>query len=127
MGAAAELLESVHGQPLEAMAELLAADAEWWAAGDPARLPWAGSFVGPSGFRRFLTALRANLEYQRFEIIETIDGGDRFAQIVDAAGVGRANGRPFASLIARTFEASAGRIVRVRSVYDTAAYERALG
>lgn len=127
MGAAADLLESVRGQPLEALADLLAEDAEWWVAGDPARFPWAGSFVGPDGFRKFLTHLRENLDYQRFDIIDTIDGGDRLVQIVDAAGVHRVTGRPFASLIARTFEVRDGRLVRVRSIYDTAAYDRAVG
>ena len=111
---------------MERFSEILAGDAEWWVAGDPARLPWAGSFIGPQGFLRFLTALRAALEYQRFETIEVIDGGGTYVQVVNAAGVARMTGRPFESLIVRSFTEEAGRLIRVRSLYDTAAYERAV-
>ncbi len=126
VGSAQALLESVRGQPLDALADLLDSQAEWWAAGDRKSLPWAGTFIGPAGFREFLGSLRGALEYQQFDIIETIDGGHTLAQIIQAAGVCRANGRRFESVIARTFEEGGGRIIRVRSLYDTAAYERAL-
>lgn len=123
---ARELVESLGDRPLDQVAGILAADAEWWVAGDPAKLPWAGSFIGPSGFLRFLAALRGALEYQRFNTIEVIDGGESFVQIVEAAGIARATRRPFESVIARSFTERGGKLVRVRSLYDTAAYERAL-
>ena len=123
---ARDLVESLGDGPLDELAGILSADAEWWVAGDPAKFPWAGSFIGPTGFLRFLAHLRGALEYQRFATIEVVDGGDSFVQIVDAAGIARATGRSFRSLIARSFTERGGKLVRVRSLYDTAAYERAL-
>ena len=111
---------------MTALGALLAEDGEWWVAGDPAILPWAGSFRGPAGFEQWRGALTGALDYQRFEIVETIDGGETFVEIIEAAGVARSTGRPFASRVARTFTERGGKLVRVCSFYDTAAYEKAV-
>ena len=126
MGKARDLVEPLIDGTIDGLAGVLAEDAEWWVAGDPARLPWAGSFVGPDGFRRFLAALRQALEYRKFETVDVVDAGNSFIQIVQGAGVARSTGRSFSSLIARAFTEGDGKIVLVRTFYDTAAYERAL-
>ncbi|GAC1471427.1 MAG: hypothetical protein PVS3B2_17750 [Candidatus Dormibacteraceae bacterium] len=126
MGSARALVEPLVDGPIDGLAGVLADDAEWWVAGDPARLPWAGSFKGPDGFRRFIEALRQALDYHKFETVDVVDAGNSFVQIVQGAGVARSTGRPFTSLIARVFTERDGRVILVRTFYDTAAYERAL-
>ena len=126
MGSARVLVEPLVGGPIDGLAGVLADDAEWWVAGDPARLPWAGSFTGPAGFRRFMEALRQALDYHKFETVDIVDAGNSFVQIVQGAGVSRRTGRPFKSLIARAFTERDGKVILVRTFYDTAAYERAV-
>ena len=81
----------------------LAEDVEWWVAGPPDALPWAGTVQGYAGIVRWHEALNDAMDDERFEVVE-------------------ATGRPFESEVVRFWSFRDGRVVRVRSYDDTAAY-----
>jgi ketosteroid isomerase-like protein len=116
----------VRGKKVADLRALLAPDAEWWVSGSPERLPFAGTFRGPEGFDHWRSALSAAVTYERFRVADEIASGDEVVHIIDAAGHANATGRPYASQVVRVFTVRDGRIVRVRSYFDTAAYEAAL-
>ena len=105
---------------------MLTEDAEWWVAGPPDELPFAGLFRGGAGFDRWRAALNAAVKYDRFLILEELVAGDEVIHVIDAAGHALGTGRPYASQVVRIFTVRGKRIVRGRSFYDTAAYLSAL-
>ncbi len=107
---------------LDAMAE----DIEWWVAGPPDLLPWAGTFRGREGVARFVETLYKHLKYTRWESFQWIAKSDEVIEFAHAAGHARATGRPYESDVVRVWTVREGKVVRVRSYYDTAAYARAL-
>jgi uncharacterized protein len=110
----------------DALWSLLADDVEWWAAGPPDVLPWAGTYHGHEGVARWLKALNEAMAYEQFEPLEYVAQGDTVVEIVRASGRAIPTGRPFASEIVRVWTLREGRAIRVRSYYDTAAYVAAL-
>lgn len=124
------LLKQVHRAPrythalLEA--DLVARDVEWWVAGDSVRLPWAGTRRGVSGIDSFSRILGQHMRYEGFEVREYVVTEDRIAVVIYAHGTARATGKPFASEVVRVYDFRDGKIVRVRSFYDTDAYARAM-
>ncbi len=105
--------------------DLVADDVEWYVLGSPDELPWAGTFRGSEGVRRWLEVLDEHMEYERFEPLEFFADGDTVLEIVFAAGHARATGIAFESEVVRIWTFREGKAVRVRSYYDTRAYERA--
>ncbi|GAC1334221.1 MAG: hypothetical protein NVS2B16_37790 [Chloroflexota bacterium] len=106
--------------------DLIADDIEWWAAGPRDLLPWAGTFRGQDGIRRWFEALGAALEYDKFEPQELVAQGENVVEVIHAGGHAKATGRRFESTIARIWTIREGKVVRVRSFYDTHAYVVAL-
>ena len=100
----------------------LADDVEWWAAGDPKLLPWAGAHRGRAAVEVWFERLNAIMDYQRFEATAFIADGDEVVVVHEASGVARATNRPFASEIVRIWTVRNGKVTRVRSYYDTHAY-----
>ena len=127
--AAVEALHAREGGLLarSSLYDLLADDVEWYVLGSPEELPWAGTFRGTEGVRRWLETLDEHMEYERFEPLEFFADGDTVIEIVLAGGHARATGRSFESEVVRVWTFREGKAVRVRSFYDTGAYERALG
>ena len=82
---------------------LLAEGVEWWAAGSPDQLPWAGTWYGPTGIRQFFDFLGGLMDYQMFEIREYVAQGSSVVTVISAAGQARATGNPFASDIVRVY------------------------
>ncbi len=119
-------LDLVRGLRVSEMGAHLAADAEWWVSGDPAILPFAGSYRGPEGFAQWLRDIRAAVTYERFEVIQYIADGDEVVEIIEAAGTANANGRRYESRVVRIFTVRGGTIVGVQSFFDTAEYAKAL-
>ena len=107
--------------------DLVADDVEWHVLGSPDELPWAGTFRGREGVRRWMETLDEHMEYERFEPVEFFADGDTVIEIVFAGGRARATGRSFQSEVVRIWTFREGKAMRVRSFYDTGAYERALG
>jgi uncharacterized protein len=114
-----------HGE--EPLLPALAADVEWWVAGPPDILPWAGTFRGRDAVERWFEELNATMDYQRFEATEFVAQGDTVVVVHEASGVARTTGRPFVSEIVRIWTVRGGKVVRVRSYYDTHAYVAAAG
>ena len=110
----------------QAIATALADDVEWWAAGSSAQLPWAGTFYGPAGKDEWSRRLNSLMEYETFETPEYIAQDDQVVTVIRAAGHAIPTGRAFESEIVRIYTLHEGKIIRVRSYYDTAAYVAAL-
>lgn len=106
--------------------DLVADDVEWYVLGSADELPWAGIFRGKDGVRRWMETLDEHMEYERFELLELFADGDTVIEIVLAGGHARATGRSFESEVVRIWTFREGKAIRVRSFYDTGAYERAL-
>lgn len=124
-GAVRELHEEA-GLRRDALFELLDRDVEWWVAGVPEQLPWAGTFHGHDGVRRWLELLNGAMAYERFDLLELFDAGDDVIERVFASGRAVASGAPFESEVIRLWRFRVDRAIRVRSYYDTAAYFAAL-
>jgi uncharacterized protein len=104
----------------------LSENVEWWAAGAPNLLPWAGLFRGREAVRNWVKTLRSELNYQKWES-EWMAKGDTVFEFVRASGIAKATGRPYESDILRVWTIRDGKAARVRSFYDTAAYALAIG
>ncbi|MBI4416784.1 MAG: nuclear transport factor 2 family protein [Euryarchaeota archaeon] len=109
-----------------AVVALSTSDVEWWAAGPPEVLPWAGSWRGPEAVGRWFDILNGTLEYDAWEPYEYVVQGETVVEFVRAGGRVRANGRRYESDIVRVWTFRDGRITRVRSFYDTAKYVEAM-
>ena len=105
---------------------ILADSAEWWVAGPPEILPFAGTWRGIAGIAEFERRLDATMRYDRVELRRYLVSGDDVAAIFIGAGVAKATGRPFESEIVRLYTFRDGKVVRVRNYYDTAAYVAAV-
>jgi uncharacterized protein len=126
---AVQALHARHEGLLEraSLFDLLARDVEWFVLGSTELLPWAGVFRGRDGVAEWMQRLDAHMEYERFEPIEFFADGDTVIEVVAAGGRVRATGRSFESEVVRIWTFRGAKVVRVRSFYDTGAYERALG
>jgi uncharacterized protein len=99
---------------------------EWWAAGKRDCLPWAGTWIGKAGVTDFFRALGAEMVYETFETREIISSGEEVVTVIYASGHAKRTGRAFAGEIVRIYTFDLGKIVKVRSYYDTAEYEQAV-
>ena len=106
--------------------DLLTADVTWEVLGSPEILPWAGRFDGREAVRRWMALLDEHMEYQEFDPLEFFGDGETVFEVVHAAGRARATGKPFSSEVVRIWTFRGSKVARVRSYYDTGAYERAL-
>ncbi len=104
----------------------LADDVEWWVAGPRDILPFAGTFHGVDEVASWVKVLRENCQYDKWEPVQWLVQGDTVVEIVKAGGRGRKTGRRYESEIVRVWTLREGRVSRVRSYYDTAAYVAAL-
>lgn len=119
-------LDLIRGLQVADIGAHLAHDAEWWVMGDPAVLPFAGSYRGPEGFAEWRRRLRAAVTYTRFEVVQYIADGDEVVEIIEASGTANPTGRPYESRVVRIFTVRDGKIARVQSFFDTAEYTKAL-
>ncbi len=123
-----ELIQARQGDLFDELQllDLIADEIEWWVAGPPAFLPWAGAFHGPEGVRRWFEILGGALEYDQFEPRELIAQAENVVEVIYGAGRVKETGRRFESDIARIWTIQDGKVIRVRSYYDTYAYVAAL-
>jgi len=105
---------------------ILADSVEWWVAGPPEVLPFAGTWRGIDGIAEFERRLDATMRYDRVELRRYLVSGDDVAAIFVGAGVAKPTGHPFESEIVRLYTFSGGKVVGVRNYYDTAAYVAAV-
>jgi ketosteroid isomerase-like protein len=104
----------------------LAEDVEWWVAGPPDLLPWAGTFRGHEEVSRCLRASLENLKYEKWDFIDWITKGDDVIEFVHARGYAKATGVRYESDIVRVWTLREGKVARVRTFYDTLTYAKAL-
>jgi ketosteroid isomerase-like protein len=106
--------------------QLLDEQVDWHALGPTDLFPWAGTHHGHDGVRRWFDVLNAELDYERFELVELYSDEEAVVEVIAAAGKARATGAPFASEVVRVWNFRDGKAVRVRSYYDTQAYAAAV-
>ncbi len=106
--------------------DLLTNDTEWWAAGPPDTLPWAGTYRGREQITRWFEVLNKTMEYNQFEPFESIAQGDNVVVLYHAQGRAKSTGRAFKSDIVRIYTFHEGKLTKVRNYYDTASYVSAL-
>lgn len=126
-----ELVRQVHEPGLGLIQRLrdsglLAQGAEWWVAGPPEILPFAGTWKGLEGVAEFQHHLGQTMRYDRVELQRYLVSGDDVAAIFLGEGIARVTGRPFRSEIVRMYTFRDRKIIRVRNYYDTAAYVAAV-
>src|SRR5687768_11267509 len=91
----------------------------WEAIGSPDLLPWAGTHRGHEAVRRWFEVLNDAMDYERFELLELYADDETVVEVIAAAGKAHASGTRFASEIVRIWTFQEGKVVRVRSYYDT--------
>lgn len=126
-----EIVRAIHDGSTGMRAALLehvAEEVEFHAPGDPAVLPWAGTFRGADGIREQSKILRAHMLYERFGPHEYFVSDDARTVLVRSVTKVRslATGRTFESSFVRAFTFSGDRVIRVQTWYDTLAYARAM-
>ena len=104
----------------------LADNVEWWVAGPPDVLPFAGTWRGLDGMAEFTKRLDETMRYDKVELVRYLVSGDDVAAIFIGEGIARATGKPFHSEIVRLYEFEGDKVVRVRNYYDTASYVAAV-
>lgn len=129
---AIEVVRGIHdgSRPMRAaLIEQLSDEAEFRAPGDPAILPWAGTFRGPDGVRRQSELLGAHVKYEQFGPHQYFVSEDGSEVVVRSATRirGLATDRVFESSFVCVFSFDGGRIARVQTWYDTLAYAIAIG
>src|SRR5712691_9177299 len=70
---------------------------EWFAAGPPSMLPWAGTFRGRAKVAEWVKILRANLNYQKWDSHTWLVKNDTVFEFVRAGGIAKATGKPYES------------------------------
>ncbi len=113
-----------HGD--EPLLPALADDVEWWVAGPPNILPWAGTFRGRDAVERWFTELNELMDYRSFEATEFFADGDTVVVVHQASGVAKPTGAAFETEIVRIWTVRDGEVSRVGSYYDRHAYVAAL-
>jgi ketosteroid isomerase-like protein len=111
----------------EMLLEVATEDFEWWIPGDPALLPWAGTWRGREALIRQTELLHAALAYTEFELLQIFADADEVVVISRAGGHAKVTGRRFSLETARVFTVRDGKVTRVRTYSDTGAYLAALG
>lgn len=105
---------------LPAMFTLLDPNIQWDYSG-PSEIPWAGSFRGHDGVGKFLAAISANVEIERFESRSFITQGEHVVVLGFERVRVKQTGRVFEVYWAHAYTLSGGKIVTFREYTDTAA------
>jgi ketosteroid isomerase-like protein len=103
----------------------LAEDVEWEVPG-PDVLPFVGTWKGVDGLWQLERLVNKAVRHERVELTKYLVSGNDVAAVFDVEGYARGTGRPFKTEVFRLYTLEEGRIVRIRSVYDTAAVVEAI-
>jgi ketosteroid isomerase-like protein len=108
-----------------ALIELTHPDAVFRFPGDPAILPWAGTFAG-SQMKRFFDAVKDNLDFLEFSILRIDVAGDHvYFEAHEHCRV-RATGSCFRNDLLGLMSISGGKISSYREYSDTATLHAAI-
>ena len=113
-----EVYEAVKRGDLDAAVANVAADADIELMG-PSDIPYAGTYRGPSGMKKFLESLMSSAE--DFEIShDMIHGSDGHVSVFGhERGKSKKTGREFETRVVDIFELRDGKISKFFCAYDT--------
>jgi uncharacterized protein len=120
-----QFYEALGSGDMPAVLDLLSDDVEWVYQGPPA-IPFAGTRHGREGVAEFFSVLGETLEFERFEPGEFVAQGDRVVVVGFERNLIKSTGRAFEQEWVHDFTLREGKISKVRSFEDTAAYVEAL-
>jgi uncharacterized protein len=120
-----QFYEALGSGDMPAVLDLLSEDVEWVYQGPPA-IPFAGTRHGREGVAEFFSVLGETLEFERFEPREFVAQGDRVVVVGFERNLIKSTGRAFEQEWVHDFTLREGKISKVRSFEDTAAYVEAL-
>ncbi len=106
---------------IPALLELLTDDVEWVYQG-PSVIPFAGTRHGREGVAEFFALLSRTLEFEQFEPREFVAQGDTVVVLGFERNLIKPTGRTFEQEWVHYFTLKDGKIAKVRSFEDTAAY-----
>jgi ketosteroid isomerase-like protein len=124
-----ELIKHLHQDSVSYVDQLIklsSDDLEFYAAGPPDQLPWAGIIHGSQKVRDNFKVILDIMDYEIFDAREFIAQGNQVVTIISAKATARATGRTVESDIVRIYTFRTGKIIKVRTYYDTAAYVDAI-
>ena len=104
----------------------VADDIEWFVAGPTDVLPFAGTWTGLDGLWQLERALQKAVRFDKVELKKYLVSGNDVGAVFTFEAYARGTGLPCASEVCRLYTLEEGRIVRIRSAYDTAAVVHAL-
>lgn len=101
---------------------------EWWHAGNPAIIKYAGAFNGKDGVAQFFQALGASVEFTGFEVSNYRAGGNQVTCDGKVSAIARATGKPYNvfPVFTWTFDEQ-GKACALRADGDMSAAEAAFG
>jgi ketosteroid isomerase-like protein len=118
-----QLYACVFGQgDIPGVLRLLTDDVEWWLAGPPEILPWAGTRRGHEQVGRLLVAFPETLEIQAFEPRTFIAQGETVVVLGRELARVKPTGRLCETEWVMVFTLRDGKIARFRQYHHTAAW-----
>lgn len=103
-----------------ALLRLVDPEPEWEYAG-PREIPWAGSFMGHDGVKRFVAAIDDEAEIRVMETRDYVAQGDQVVVLGYEKLRSKRTGRTYEGHFAHAFTLAGGKIIRFRDYTDTAA------
>ena len=97
------------------------ADGIEWEIPGPEALPFAGTWKGIDGLWQLERQLQKAVRFDKVELGKYLVSGNDVAASFSVEAYARGTGRPFRTEVFRHYTLDEGRIVRIRSAYDTAA------
>jgi ketosteroid isomerase-like protein len=86
----------------------------------PNRIPWAGSFRGLDGAKKFFAAIEAEADIESFEPRVFVAQGDQVVALGFEKMRSKRTGRSYEGHWAHSFTLAGGKIVKFREYSDTA-------
>ena len=97
-----------------------------WSIPGPEVLPFAGTWKGAEGLWQLERHLQKAVRFDKVDLGKYLVSGNDVAAIFTVEAYARGTGRPFRTEVMRHYTLDEGRIVRIRSAYDTAAVAEAV-
>ncbi len=107
--------------------DLIGAECRTGYFGDPARVPWAGTFAGPEGFAQILERIGGAMAISEYRATEFLPSGDALVVLGVGRGTARQTARPFEAHWAHYLRFDGGRVAEFRVYNDTLALAAAVG
>ena len=95
--------------------------------GNPARIPWAGTYSGPEGFSEMLGRIGMALAISDYRASEFLPSGDALVVLGVGRGAARESGEAFEAHRAHYIRFDGARAVEFRVYNDTFALAEAVG